>query len=62
MTKNEKELLVMSAKSHNLKNEMTQRGKKRQRCHYDFTYMGKKICKTSFMDVYDVGKHALQNI
>ena len=41
---------------------MTQRGKKRQRCHYDFTHLGEKICKTTFMTVYDVGKHALQNI
>jgi len=45
MTKNEKELLVMSAISQNLKNEMTQRGKKRQRCHYDFTHMGEKSAK-----------------
>jgi len=52
----------MSDISQNLKNEITQRGKKRQCCDYDLTHMGETICKTTFMAVYDVGKHALQNI
>jgi len=52
----------MTSISSNFQSQMTQRGKKRQRCLYECTYKGAKICKSVFMAVYYVGKHALQNI
>jgi len=64
MTKTEKEILIdlITSISSNFQSQITQHGKKQQRCHYEFTYKGAKIYKSVFMAVYDVGKHALQNI
>jgi hypothetical protein len=62
MEKSEQELLIMASLIGNIETETTQRGKKRQRSHYQFTFKGRGVCKKTFMVLFNVGKHALQNI
>ncbi|XP_060601134.1 uncharacterized protein LOC132754508 isoform X3 [Ruditapes philippinarum] len=62
MEKQDKELYIMATVVNSPQNELTKRGKKRQKGHHDFSLVGKPVCRTVFMLTFDIKRSALQNI
>lgn len=61
MTKEEKELYIMGALSENDR-ESTKRGKKRLRMRHSLTFSGHRVCRSTFLLAFDIGKHTLKGI
>ena len=62
MDKSDKDMYIMGSLVESSEKENTKRGKKRLRSTLTYTYLDTKICKKTFMLIYDIGKHSLQNI
>ena len=62
MDKTDKDMYIMGSLVESSEKENTKRGKKRLRSTLTYTYLDTKICKKTFMLIYDIGKHSLQNI
>lgn len=62
MDKSDKDMYIMGSLAESSEKENTKRGKKRLRSTLIYTYLDTKICKKTFMLIYDIGKHSLQNI
>ena len=64
LEKSDKDMYIMGALVEFSDKENTKRGEKRMRSSmtYNFMYLDHKICKRTFMMVFDIGKHSLQNI
>ncbi|XP_078328084.1 uncharacterized protein LOC144623518 [Crassostrea virginica] len=61
MSKEEKDMYITGSLVQSNK-ETTKRGKKRRRSRQTFMFSGERVCKTTFMLSFDIGKHFLQNI
>ncbi|XP_053386664.1 uncharacterized protein LOC128550843 [Mercenaria mercenaria] len=62
MEKQDKEMYIMATLADSRDKENTKKGRKRVRFRHDFKFQGKFVCRKTFMLVFDIGKHSLQNI
>jgi len=62
MDKTDKDMYIMGSLFESSEKENTKRGKKRLKSTLTYTYLDTKICKKTFMLIYDIGKHSLRNI
>ncbi|XP_060563753.1 uncharacterized protein LOC132723105 [Ruditapes philippinarum] len=62
MEKQDKELYIMATVVNSPQNELTKRGKKRQKGHHDFPLVGKPVCRDCVYVGLDIKRSALQNI
>ena len=62
MDKTHRDIHIMNFITDCQDRDTTKRGKKRQRVSYEYSLGGKRVCKTTFMVGFDIGKKALANL
>ncbi|KAJ8310151.1 LOW QUALITY PROTEIN: hypothetical protein KUTeg_012016 [Tegillarca granosa] len=59
----EKDIFIMvTLVDYSSDKETTKRGRKRQRLRHQFSFLGKAVCRATFLLVFDIGKYALEKI
>ena len=62
MEKSQRDMHIMEFIIESQDRDTTKKGKKRKRLSYEYSFCGKRVCKTTFMVAFSIGKKALANL